>query len=123
METRRPIDLLPDRSFEVVSKWLLEHPGVEIVSRDRSTSYIQSIQTGAPNAIQVADRWHLLHNLVEAIERSLTRRYKVLQDVFRETFTDTSMSESQTANFHVKEPAETAKKTDLLGAVAATSTR
>jgi transposase len=110
LETRRPIELLPDRSFEVVSKWLLEHPGVEIVSRDRSTSYIQSIQTGAPNAIQVADRWHLLHNLVEAIERSLTRRYKVLQDVFRETFTDTSMSESQTANFHVKEPAETAKK-------------
>jgi transposase len=110
LETHRPIELLPDRSFDVVSKWLLEHPGVEIVSRDRSSSYIESIRTGAPNAIQVADRWHLLHNLVEAIERSLTRRYKVLQDVFRETFTDMSTAETQTANIQAQESAETAKR-------------
>lgn len=110
LETRRPIELLPDRSFEVVSKWLLDHPGVEIVSRDRSLGYIQSIQTGAPNAIQVADRWHLLHNLVEAIERSLTRRYKVLQDVFRETFTDMSTAGIQTADIPAKESSKSVKK-------------
>jgi len=110
LETHRPIELLPDRSVDVVSKWLIEHPGVEIVSRDRASSYIESIRTGAPNAIQVADRWHLLHNLVEAIERSLTRRYKVLQDVFRETFTDMSTAEPKTAEIPTKESSKSVKQ-------------
>jgi len=83
LETHCPVDLLPDRSTETVKQWLLEHPGVEIVSRDRSSSYIEAINTGAPNAIQVADRWHLLHNLLEAIERVLNRRYKVCQEAFQ----------------------------------------
>ena len=83
LETHRPVDLLPDRSTETVKQWLLEHPGIEIISRDRSSSYIEAINTGAPNAIQVADRWHLLHNLLEAIERVLNRRYKVCQEAFQ----------------------------------------
>ena len=83
LETHRPVDLLPDRSAETVKQWLLEHPGVEIISRDRSPIYIEAINAGAPAAIQVADRWHLLHNLVEAIERVLNRRYKVCQEAFR----------------------------------------
>jgi transposase len=82
LETHRPVDLLPDRSAETVKQWLLAHPGVEIISRDRSSIYIETINSGAPNAIQVADRWHLLHNLVEAIERVLNRRYKVCQEAF-----------------------------------------
>ena len=82
LETHRPVDLLPDRSVETVKKWLLEHPGIEIISRDRSLAYIEAINTGAPQAIQVADRWHLLHNLVETIERVLNRRYAVLQEAF-----------------------------------------
>ena len=83
LETHRPVDLLPDRSTETVKQWLLEHPGIEIISRDRSSSYIEAINTGAPNAIQVAARWHLLHNLLEAIERVLNRRYKVCQEAFQ----------------------------------------
>ncbi len=84
LETHRPIDLLPDRAAETVKKWLLEHPGIEIISRDRSLAYIEAINAGAPQAIQVADRWHLLHNLVETIEKVLDHRYAVLQAAFRQ---------------------------------------
>jgi transposase len=64
----------------------VEHPGVEIISRDRASAYIEAINTGAPQAIQVAGRWHLLHNLVETIERVLNRRYVFLQEAFRKSY-------------------------------------
>ena len=76
----RPIDLLPDRTSESLSKWLKLHPEIKIVSRDRFHAYIEGINTGAPQATQVTDRFHLLHNLVDAVERSLTKRYKDLQE-------------------------------------------
>ena len=69
LETRQPVDLLPDRSADTVADWLEEHPGVEIVTRDRSTEYARGITLGAPSAIQVADRWHLLQNLQQMAER------------------------------------------------------
>ena len=72
LETRRPVDLLPDRTSASVSTWLRDHPGVEIVARDRSTEYARAITEGAPDAVQVADRWHLLHNLRQVLVRHLT---------------------------------------------------
>ena len=66
------LDLLPDRTAEGLAQWLTAHPGVEIVSRDRAGAYAEGASQGAPDAIQVADRWHLLKNLTDAI-------YKVLQ--------------------------------------------
>jgi transposase len=72
-ETHAVVDLLPDRSAETVSAWLQSHPGVEIVTRDRSTEYARGVSAGAPNAVQVADRWHVLGNLREALERLLHR--------------------------------------------------
>jgi transposase len=67
------IDLLPDRDAGTVAAWLTAHPGVEVVSRDRSAAYAQAATEGAPQAGQVADRWHLLKNLREAVEQVLER--------------------------------------------------
>lgn len=79
LEQHRPVDLLPDRDADLLITWLQAHPGVEIVSRDRSTEFTRAITSGAPDAIQVADRWHLLVNLREALERVLDRRYSQLR--------------------------------------------
>ncbi len=71
LEAHRPVDLLPDKSAESFAKWLQEHPGVEIISRDRGVEYIKGATEGAPDADQVADRWHLLKNLRDALKRLL----------------------------------------------------
>jgi transposase len=78
-ETHRVVDLLPQRTAETVTTWLQSHPGVEIVTRDRSTEYARGVSEGAPNVIQVADRWHILGNLREALERMLDRLRPQLQ--------------------------------------------
>ena len=72
LETHQPVDLLEDRSAGTFATWLRQHPGVEIISRDRSKDYQRGATDGAPAAQQVIDRWHLLKNLREAIERFLS---------------------------------------------------
>lgn len=73
LEQSRPIDLLPDREAETLSAWLRAHPDIEIITRDRSKTYARAVAEGAPSAMQIADRWHLLKNLREALERLLKR--------------------------------------------------
>jgi transposase len=68
--------VLPDRSAETTAQWLQQHPGIEVVSRDRCGLYAQAARRGAPQAKQVADRFHLLQNLRETIERQLSRSYR-----------------------------------------------
>lgn len=63
LERHQPIALLLDRTAETLEGWLQAHPGVEILSRDRSKTYKRGMSAGAPDAIQVADRFHLLHTL------------------------------------------------------------
>ena len=62
LQNNTPIDVLPDREVETVSAWFENHPTVEIVSRDRSSQYAAGISKGAPQALQVADLWHIGKN-------------------------------------------------------------
>jgi transposase len=83
LETNDVVDLLPDRDAATVRTWLEAHPGVELVSRDRSSSYSQAATEAAPQAQQVADRWHLLKNVREAVERLLERHLPVITDALK----------------------------------------
>src|SRR5690242_15251428 len=71
LEARRVVDLLPDRTAESLAAWLKERGSVEVITRDRSSEYTRGAAMGAPKAVQVCDRWHLLQNLREMIERWL----------------------------------------------------
>jgi transposase len=73
LERRVVADVLPDRSASSSATWLARHPGIEIVSRDRCGLYAEAARRGAPKARQVADRFHLLQNLREAIETQLSQ--------------------------------------------------
>jgi len=79
LERHQPVDLLPERSAEALSTWLKAHPGVRVITRDRGSYYAQGASSGAPEAVQVADRFHLLCNLREALVRALDRRYPDLR--------------------------------------------
>jgi transposase len=79
LEQHAVIELLPDRQAATLSEWLREHPGIEVLSRDRAPAYAEAARKGAPRAAQVADRWHLMKNLVEALERCLLRDKQALK--------------------------------------------
>ncbi|MFE6869302.1 ISL3 family transposase [Kitasatospora sp. NPDC057692] len=79
VETRRPVDLLPDREAGTLAAWLAERPGIEVVCRDRAPFFAEGASIGAPTAVQVADRFHLWHNLGEAAERCISRHRSCLR--------------------------------------------
>ena len=81
LEQHRPVELLPERTAEVVATWLRDHPGVEVITRDRAQDYARGAAAGAPAATQVADRFHLLCNLREVLERYLQRITPALRRV------------------------------------------
>jgi transposase len=81
LDRHQPIALLKDREANTVATWLQQHPGVQILSRDRSKAYKQGMTQGAPDAIQVADRFHLLQNLTQVLERFLATQSSALKAV------------------------------------------
>jgi transposase len=70
-QTRRRVDVLPDRSADTLEKWLRSHPGVKVVCRDGSAAYAEAVRRALPHAVQVADRWHLWHNLCQAVVKEV----------------------------------------------------
>jgi transposase len=81
LERRQPVALLPDRTAEPLAQWLREHPGVEVIARDRASAYAEGARHGASAATQVADRFHVLQNLRETLDEVFTTHHDALAAV------------------------------------------
>jgi transposase len=97
LERRRVIDLLADREAATLAAWLRAHPGVEVVSRDRSPSYACGINEGAPGTLQVADRFHRLMNVREVLEKVMYRQNRLLRSRSSAAPTSTATTEGNDA--------------------------
>lgn len=82
LERRRPVDVIEGREAQPVAAWLAEHPEIEVVCRDRGRAYAEAARSAAPQALQVADRWHLWHNLCEAVERTVAAHHGCIKAAF-----------------------------------------
>lgn len=83
LERRTPVELLPDREAGTLHQWFVAHPEIEIISRDRAPQYAEAARSGAPHAVQVVDRWHVLKNLSEAVQRVLARQRTAIEEATR----------------------------------------
>jgi transposase len=90
LERNAVVDLLPDRQTDSLAEWLRQHPGIEVVARDRAGAYADGIRQGAPNAVQVCDRWHLLRNLGDAVQAVVGRHHADIRRVSRHIAEETA---------------------------------
>jgi transposase len=81
LESATPVDLLPDRQAATLAAWLEKHPGVQLISRDRAGEFALGARKGAPQAIQIADRFHVLRNLADVVEKVLAKHRQALSRV------------------------------------------
>jgi hypothetical protein len=79
LERHQPIEVLLGSDEQVLADWLLAHPGVDVISRDRGASYLRGARKGAPQAQQVLDRWHVLKNVGEVLQKILGQQADVLR--------------------------------------------
>lgn len=81
LERNRVLDLLPDRAAGTLATWLRAHPGIEVIARDRASAYADGARQGASRAVQVADRWHMLRNLGDAVHAITERHHATVRQV------------------------------------------
>ena len=81
LERSRVVDLLPDRNAGTLAAWLRHYPEVEVVARDRASVYAEGARIGVPAAVQVADRWHMLRNLGDALHKAVERHHAAIRQV------------------------------------------
>nr|WP_328702494.1 ISL3 family transposase [Belnapia arida] len=84
LERNRVVDLVPKRSAESLAAWLKANPGVAVVARDRAGVYADGVRQGAPDAVEVTDRWHLLRNLGDAVHAAAERHHAAARRVARQ---------------------------------------
>ncbi|MBF9135516.1 transposase [Plantactinospora sp. S1510] len=82
LQTRRPVEVIEGRDAGPIAAWLAGHPEIEVVCRDRGRAYAEAARAGAPQAQQVADRWHLWHNLCEAVEKTVAAHHSCIEAAF-----------------------------------------
>jgi len=88
LERNKVVDLLPDRQAGTLATWLREHPGVEVIARNRAGAFADGSREGAPEALQVADRWHLLRNIGDALRHVVERHGGALRRAIRDVAAD-----------------------------------
>jgi transposase len=107
LERRRVIDLLPDRTGETLASWLRQHgESVAVVSRDRAGAYAEGIRAGAPQAVQIADRWHLMVNASDALRQVLDRHPRELREAARLCIPPAGPPRSVTGGHRAATPSE-----------------
>src|SRR5262249_10095124 len=88
LEKHEVVDLLPGREAAPLAEWLRQHPSVDTISRDRATAYQEGATTGAPQAEQIADRWHFLEKLTSAFEELLHRQASAIKSHWQTVYAD-----------------------------------
>lgn len=108
LERNQVVDLLPDRQAGTLATWLRAHPGIKIVARDRAGAFADGAAQGAPEAVQVADRWHLLRNVGDALRHAVERHHVALRRIGREVAAELAAERAADAPTLRPEPVPTA---------------